>query len=110
MNACNFFVGKPDRKRPLERPRCKGVDNIKMHFREIGQGGVDWVDLAQDKDQWRALVKKVMNLRTPLNAGKFLSSCTTGGLSRRAQLLGVRYTDRQISKCVLHLDKKNIHN
>jgi hypothetical protein len=45
---------------------------------------MDWIDLAQNSEQWRALVNTIMNLRVPLNAGKFLSSCTTGGFSRRA--------------------------
>jgi hypothetical protein len=62
------------------------VDNIKMDLREIGWGGMDWIDLAQDRVQWKVLVNTVMNLRVPLNAGKFLSSCTIGGFSRRAQL------------------------
>jgi hypothetical protein len=53
-----------------------------MDLREIGWDGMDWIDLAQDRDQWRALV----NLRVPQNAGKFLSSCTIGGFSTRAQL------------------------
>jgi hypothetical protein len=57
-----------------------------MDLREIGWDGVDWVDLAQDRDHWRALVNTVMNLRVPKHAGKFLRGCTIGGFSRRAQL------------------------
>jgi hypothetical protein len=62
------------------------VDNIEMDPRQIGWGGMDWIDLAQYRDQWTVLVNTVMNLRVPYNAGKFLSSCTIGGFSRRAQL------------------------
>jgi hypothetical protein len=58
-------VGKPEEKRPLGRPRRRWVDNIKMDLRGIGWYGVDCIDLAQDRDQWRALVNKVMNLRVP---------------------------------------------
>jgi hypothetical protein len=58
-------VGKPEGKRPLGRPRRRWEDNIIMGLREIGWGGTDWIDLAQDRDQWRALVKTVMNLRVP---------------------------------------------
>jgi hypothetical protein len=57
-----------------------------MDLREIEWDGVDWIDIAHDKDQWRALVNTVMNLRAPLNAGKFLRGCTISGSSRRAQL------------------------
>jgi hypothetical protein len=52
----------------------------------IGWGGMDWIDLAQDRDRWRALVNTVMDLRLPLDAGKFLSGCTIGSFSRRAEL------------------------
>jgi hypothetical protein len=66
-NAYRMLVGKPEGKRPLGRPRCtrRWVDNIKMDLREIGLDGVDWIELAQDRDQWRALVNTVMNLRVP---------------------------------------------
>jgi hypothetical protein len=58
-------VGKPEGKRPLGRPRCRSVDNIKMDLIVIGWKGMDWVNLAQDRDQCRALVNTVMNLRVP---------------------------------------------
>jgi hypothetical protein len=63
--ACRILVGKPEGKRPLGIPRCKWVDNIKIDLREIVWGDVDWIDLAQDRDQWRAVVKTVMNLWIP---------------------------------------------
>ena len=56
------LVGKPEGKRPLGRPRCRWEDNIKMDLQEVGGGGMDWIDLAQDRDRWRALVNAVMNL------------------------------------------------
>jgi hypothetical protein len=58
-------VGKPEGKRPLGRPRRRWVDNIKMDLREIGWDGVYWIELVQDRDQWRALLNTVMNLRVP---------------------------------------------
>jgi hypothetical protein len=64
-NAYRILVGKPEGKRPLERPRRRWVDNIKMDLGEIGWGGMDWIDLAQDRDKWRALVSMVMNLQVP---------------------------------------------
>jgi hypothetical protein len=57
-----------------------------MDLRAIEWGDMDWIDLAQNRDQWRALVNTVMNIRFPYNVGKFLSSCTIGSFSRRAQL------------------------
>jgi hypothetical protein len=82
-------VGNSEGKRPLGRPRCRREDNIRMDLREIEWGGMDWIDLAQDRDQWRALVDTVMNLRVPKHVGKFVSSFATGGLLRRTQLHGV---------------------
>jgi hypothetical protein len=64
-NAYRILVGKPEEKRPLGRPRRRWVNNIKIDLRKIGWDGMDWIDLVQDKDQWRALVNKVMNLRVP---------------------------------------------
>jgi hypothetical protein len=63
--AYRILVGKPEGKRPLRRPRHRWEDNIRIDLREIGWGGMDWIDLAQDRDQWRALVNMVMNLRVP---------------------------------------------
>ena len=57
--------GKPEGKIPLGRPRLRWEDNIKMDLQEVGCGGMDWIDLTQDRDRWRALVKAVMNLRAP---------------------------------------------
>jgi hypothetical protein len=64
-NAYRFLVGKPEGKKPLRTPRHRCEDNIRMDHREIGWCGMDWIDLAQDRDQWRALVNTVMNLRVP---------------------------------------------
>ena len=60
-----ILAGKPEGKMPLGRPRRRWVDNIKMDLQEMGQGYGDWVELAQDRDRWRALVSTVMNLRVP---------------------------------------------
>ena len=57
------LVGKPEGKRPLGRPRHRWDDNIKMDLQEVGCGGMDWIEMAQDRDRWRALVNAVMNLR-----------------------------------------------
>jgi hypothetical protein len=62
-NAYTILVGNPEGKRPLGRPGHRWVDGIKMDLREIGCDGMDWVDLAQDGDQWRALVNTAMNVR-----------------------------------------------
>jgi len=59
------LVGKPEGKRPLGRPWRRWEYNIKMDLQELGCGGVDWIELAQDRDSWRTLVSAVMNLRVP---------------------------------------------
>jgi hypothetical protein len=63
-NAYRILVGKPEGKRPLGRSRCKWVDNSKMDLKDTEWEGMDWIDLAQDRDQWRALVN-IMNLQVP---------------------------------------------
>jgi hypothetical protein len=70
--AYRILVGRPEGKRPLGRHGCRREDNIKMDF-EVGWG-MDWIDLAQDRDSLQALVNAVMNLRFPQNAGNFLTS------------------------------------
>jgi hypothetical protein len=59
------LVGKSEGKRPLGRPRLRWKDNIKLNLQEVGCGGMDWVELAKDRDRWQALVNAIMNLRVP---------------------------------------------
>ena len=59
------LLGKPEGRRPLGRPRCRWEDNIRMDLRDVGCGCLDWMEPAQDRDRWRALVSAVMNLRVP---------------------------------------------
>jgi hypothetical protein len=64
-NAHKILVGKPEGKRPLAKPKRTWEDNIRIDIKEIGWQGVDWMHMAQDRDQWRAPVKTVMYLRVP---------------------------------------------
>jgi len=64
-DAYNILVGKPEGKRPLGRPGHTWENKSRLHLREIGWEGVDWINLAQDRDQWQALVNTVMNLQIP---------------------------------------------
>jgi len=63
--AYTVLVGKPEGKRPFGRPRIRWEDNMKTDFHDMECGGVDWIDLAQDRNRWRALVNAVMNLHFP---------------------------------------------
>ena len=65
-------MGKPEEKRPLGRPRRRWEDNIKMDLQEVGCGGMDWIELAQDRDRWLALVTAVMNHPSSIKCGEFL--------------------------------------
>jgi hypothetical protein len=63
--AYRILVGRPEGRRPLARPRRRWEDNIKIDLQEVGLGGMDWIDMAQNRDRWQALVSAVMNLRVP---------------------------------------------
>jgi len=83
------LVGKPEGKRPMGRARHRWEDNIKIDLQEVGCGGMDWIELAQERDRCRALVNAVMKLWVPQNAGSFLTSCRLVSFSRRTLLHGV---------------------
>jgi len=68
------LVGKPEGKRPLGKPRCRWEDNIKMDLQEMGWGSIDWIELAQNRDSWQALVNAVMNFWVVCNAENFSTS------------------------------------
>ena len=83
------LVGKPEGKRPMGRPRRRWEDNIKMDLQEVEGCCGDWMELAQDRDRWRALVSKVMNLRVPKMRGISWLVAESVGFSRRTLLRGV---------------------
>jgi transposase len=86
-NAYRILVRKPEGKRPLGRPRRRWVDSVKMDLRDIGWDGTDWIDLAEDRDRWSALVNTVIEPSDSIKCRVyFLSCCTIGSFPRRAQL------------------------
>ena len=89
LGVFNSLV-EPEWKCPLGRPRRRWEDNIKMDLQEMGCGGMDWIDVAQDRDRWRALVTAVMNIRALLNAECFLTTWKPASFSRRTLLHAVR--------------------
>ena len=74
LHDCMVLVGKAEGKRPLARLRHRWVDNIKMDLQDVGLGGMDWIDLAQNREIKQALVNAVMNLWVPKNSGYLLTS------------------------------------
>jgi hypothetical protein len=73
-NSCNILVGIPEGKRLLGRSTHRWRDNIRMVLKETGWEGMDWIHLAQDREQWRAVLNAVMSLRAPLKVGNFFTS------------------------------------
>jgi hypothetical protein len=94
-NAYDILVGIPEGKRPLGRPRHRCEDNTRTEFTKIGWEGVDWIHLARDRDQWRALVNTVMKLKVNL-----LTRGVTISFSRRTLLYEVSYSVRQSPETV----------
>ena len=93
-----ILVGKPEGRRPLGRPRCRWMYNIRTDLQEVGCGYMDWIGPAQDRDRWRTLVSAVMNLRVPWNAGNFLTSCKPVSFSRRTLHHGLSNTQLHQSR------------
>jgi len=91
MSCIIVFGGETRGKSSLARPRRKWKDNIKTHFQEVGWEGMGWIDLTQDRSRWWALMKAVMDLRVPYNAGSVLTSRITVSFSERTLFHGVIY-------------------
>ena len=93
-------MGRPKEKNTLGRPWRRWEENIKVDLKEVGWGGIEWIDLAQDRDSWRATGNKVMNLRVPLNEGNVLTSWGTVSFSWRALLHRVNVERKFCCDCL----------
>ena len=89
IGVYRVLVGKPEGKRLLGRPRRRWEDNIKMDLQEVGCGGMDWIELAEDRGRWQALLNAVKNLRVPQNEGNSLAGCKPVSCSRWTLFHGV---------------------
>ena len=87
--VCRVLVGKREERRPLGRPRRRWEDNIKIDLQEVGCVGMDWTELAQDRDRWGAPCECGNEPLGSINAGNFLTSCKPVSFSRRTLLHGV---------------------
>jgi hypothetical protein len=83
------LVGKPEGNKPHVRPRHRWEENIMMNLHEVGYEGMDWIELAQERDRWQVLVNAVMNLWVPQHVGNFLTSSELVTFSRTTLLHGV---------------------
>jgi hypothetical protein len=86
-NIYSVLVGKLERKRPLGRQRRRWEDGIRMDLKEIGRGNVDWIQMAQDRDRWRALVNTVMNLRVLEPQSELVSYLVSQSLSQSVNVV-----------------------
>ena len=88
-HECTVLVGRPEGKKPLVKPRHKWENKSKLDLQEVGWGGMDWINLTQDRDRWQALVNAVMNERVQPTEGNCSTSCGTGSFSGRTLLHGI---------------------